>query len=192
MKLTTTKAAISAFAMALAIPAAANADVFDFTFTGSGNSSITASGTITTGQDNPVGSFFTPSQLITGLTGTYNGHEITALLAQGSFFGNDNILYYPSSQVYMGQPTYLDIKGVAFTTDNNRTIDFYFGLGGYGTINQAPNGNRSSNIGGTFTITPTATGAVPEPASWAMMLTGFGAMGGALRLGRRNFRAAIA
>ena len=28
---------------------------------------------------------------------------------------------------------------------------------------------------------PAATGAVPEPATWAMMLVGFGAVGGALR-----------
>ena len=35
---------------------------------------------------------------------------------------------------------------------------------------------------GTLTISPVAvTGAVPEPATWAMMLVGFGAVGGALR-----------
>ena len=30
------------------------------------------------------------------------------------------------------------------------------------------------------------TGAVPEPSTWAMMLLGFGAVGMALRRGRRN------
>ena len=35
---------------------------------------------------------------------------------------------------------------------------------------------------GTLTISPvTVAAAVPEPATWAMMLVGFGAMGGALR-----------
>jgi Domain of unknown function (DUF4082)/PEP-CTERM motif len=34
-------------------------------------------------------------------------------------------------------------------------------------------------LGGNFTLT--GTGAVPEPASWALMLTGFGLVGGAMR-----------
>jgi len=33
---------------------------------------------------------------------------------------------------------------------------------------------------------PAATGAVPEPASWAMMLVGFATIGGALRRKKRN------
>ena len=41
---------------------------------------------------------------------------------------------------------------------------------------------------GTLTIAPTATGAVPEPATWAMMLVGFGGMGYAMR---RNRKAAV-
>ena len=38
----------------------------------------------------------------------------------------------------------------------------------------------------TLTIAPTATGAVPEPASWAMMIAGFGLVGGTLRSARRT------
>lgn len=34
---------------------------------------------------------------------------------------------------------------------------------------------------GTLTISPVAAGAVPEPATWAMMLAGFGAIGFAMR-----------
>jgi hypothetical protein len=33
----------------------------------------------------------------------------------------------------------------------------------------------------TYDYTPNAAGAVPEPASWAMMMLGFGAIGGAMR-----------
>ncbi|MES2903838.1 MAG: choice-of-anchor L domain-containing protein [Pseudomonadota bacterium] len=40
--------------------------------------------------------------------------------------------------------------------------------------------------GGTIGTTPTPTGAVPEPSTWAMMLMGFGAIGVGLRRGRRN------
>ena len=38
----------------------------------------------------------------------------------------------------------------------------------------------------TLTIAPTATGAVPEPATWAMMIAGFGLVGGAARASRRS------
>lgn len=34
---------------------------------------------------------------------------------------------------------------------------------------------------GTLTIAPAGAGAVPEPASWALMLCGFGAIGAAMR-----------
>lgn len=37
----------------------------------------------------------------------------------------------------------------------------------------------------TFTYTPADTGAVPEPATWAMMISGFGLVGGTLRASRR-------
>lgn len=38
----------------------------------------------------------------------------------------------------------------------------------------------------TGDVKPRVTGAVPEPTSWAMMLLGFGAVGGALRARRRG------
>jgi hypothetical protein len=44
-----------------------------------------------------------------------------------------------------------------------------------------------AGVGGTALPDPTA--AVPEPASWAMMMVGFGAVGGALRRGKKSARA---
>jgi hypothetical protein len=41
-------------------------------------------------------------------------------------------------------------------------------------------------FGNTHVVTPPPAGAVPEPASWAMMLGGFGLVGAALRNRRRN------
>lgn len=170
--------------------APASAAVFDFTYAGTAGSGITGSGKITTGASNPAGSFYTPSLLITSITGMFNGSSITSLLPQGTYLktsgifgspGNDNILYSPSSQIFLGLPTYLDRYGVAFDTTAQR-VNLFFGLGGYGSIVQnAGTSTNTSNIGGTFTITPSAMGAVPEPATWAMMLVGFGGIGFAMR-----------
>jgi hypothetical protein len=38
---------------------------------------------------------------------------------------------------------------------------------------------------------PPATGAVPEPSTWAMMLAGFGLVGGAIRGSRRRLGLAL-
>lgn len=47
-----------------------------------------------------------------------------------------------------------------------------------------PRSMRST--GGTYSFSIADSGAVPEPATWAMMRLGFGAIGGALRFGRRK------
>ena len=41
-------------------------------------------------------------------------------------------------------------------------------------------GNNFARVGGSITLTSLA-GAVPEPATWAMLVLGFGVMGGAMR-----------
>lgn len=47
------------------------------------------------------------------------------------------------------------------------------------TPSDAPGGNSFARIGGQLTLT--GTGAIPEPATWALFILGFGAIGGALR-----------
>ncbi|WP_375392075.1 PEPxxWA-CTERM sorting domain-containing protein [uncultured Sphingomonas sp.] len=47
--------------------------------------------------------------------------------------------------------------------------------------NQAPNTAPFLQAFYNISITPSATGAVPEPASWAMMIGGFGLAGAAMR-----------
>jgi hypothetical protein len=48
------------------------------------------------------------------------------------------------------------------------------------------------NVGGLSCGAPTAGGAVPEPASWALMLIGFGGLGATLRRRRRHWFLAAA
>lgn len=160
------------------LQASARAAVFDFSYTGTGVAD-TASGTITTGASNPSGSFFTPSLAITGITGSYNGAAITRLLPAGTYYktsgifgspGNDNILYYPATQSFLGQPTYLDRYGLGFRTASDY-VNIYFGLGGYGYLFGTSVSSATLGSLGTFTVTP-ASAAVPEPGSLALLGTG--------------------
>ena len=66
---------------------------------------------------------------------------------------------------------------------NNVTAFWLFNLTTPGTtIHLNPNANGSSNA----QLYTTGGGAVPEPATWGMMLLGFGGMGMALRRSRRR------
>lgn len=47
------------------------------------------------------------------------------------------------------------------------------------------NGNRQVLLN-SLSISSSASGAVPEPTTWALMLIGFGALGAAMRRGRRQ------
>ena len=153
--------------LASALLAAAPAAATQYTFTIGG--AQVASGTLTV-QDPIV---ISGGSLITAITGTYNGQAITGLLGPGSYGSNNNLLY-------VGQPSLLDILGFSFTgAFGNRNIygsgTSYFDFAREGTV--------------SFSISEVTRG-VPEPATWAMMLIGFGAMGVALR--RRRVAVAIA
>lgn len=58
-------------------------------------------------------------------------------------------------------------------------------LNGYTNI-----GNQS--LTGATTYTPASPGAVPEPATWAMMLLGLGFIGGAMRAAKRRRKPVLA
>ena len=61
------------------------------------------------------------------------------------------------------------LNGVKITKDSQQKL-VLTGIGG---------GNASYS--GVITFMPTATGAVPEPATWALMIVGFGGAGAMLR-----------
>jgi hypothetical protein len=65
--------------------------------------------------------------------------------------------------------------------DNPPSNQYSIGDGTY-TLTIMGNNNGASSLGGTVTIN-----AVPEPAAWAMMLIGFGAIGASMRRRRTRF-----
>lgn len=54
-----------------------------------------------------------------------------------------------------------------------------------GICSAAPGICNISGVTGRFTVTPIWEAAVPEPATWAMLLVGFGAVGASLRRPQR-------
>jgi hypothetical protein len=153
-------------AAALVVCGAAQAKVWDFSYSGGGE---TGSGTFITGD---VGSPY----MITSITGTADGSAITGL---SSYAGADQLLY-------IGGPYYADYSGISFATA--AAIDY--------NLTNYPDGfnnitNSAVNPGGVPCCTVSidmGVAAVPEPATWAMMLLGFAGLGFA---GHRKSREAI-
>ena len=147
-----------------AAPALASEFIFDFSTTtpligGSGS----GSGSIFT-DDMTIDSRGFTAQMITGISGTFNGSEITGL---ASPFGANN-LYYVTG------PSFVDGSGLGFVTAAGTNVNLFF---------QDSAGSYRINTTSPFTssfVQATSSGAVaavPEPATWAMMLLGFGAIG---------------
>lgn len=123
---------------------------------------VTGSGTFTT-SDTAMTVAGQTAFAITSITGTVNGSAIVAPTAAS--YGN----YFTTG------PTFLDGSGVRFMTAAGNTVAFF---------NQSSNGIYRVNTfspGSSSFVNATSTPAVPEPASWAMMLIGFGAIGFAVR-----------
>ncbi|MDB5680922.1 MAG: hypothetical protein JWO16_727 [Sphingomonas bacterium] len=76
----------------------------------------------------------------------------------------------------------LDCSQPASVCDFGNTSKFGF--------DPIPTGLTVSSASGVFLTTPAASGAVPEPATWAMMLIGFGMIGATVR--QRGRRPALA
>ena len=104
---------------------------------------------------------------ITDITGTFDGHNITGLLAPGTCCSppnNNNVLYLSG--------TYLDLGGLGFSNSQGDFVNMFYWTSdsSYAVIV-----NDGGNIqgGGTFTLAPSA---VPLPAALPMFATGLGAL----------------
>jgi hypothetical protein len=170
---------ISAAAVALASASPASAAEFAFNFSGTGffGGALNGSGVLTTNDQsvvNPQNGFTV--QAITGITGTFNGSNITGL-APG-LFGANNLFY-------LNGPFFVDGNGLGFTTASGVSANLFVTNGTSFRVNTQGAGLLTGLVTASATQ---VTAAVPEPGTWAMMLLGFGAIGAVMRR-RRSVRA---
>ena len=182
--------ALSALAF-LAIPTIASADTvpptagtpapagdYSLTFNGglySGNALVTADS----------------SGHVTNISGTVNdnGTLYDIVGVDGTYANADNNLYIT--------PAYVTFAGLSFDLLNGSSgfaLNLYNNLASLGGDAQYGLIDSVSNPGGYNTVNSTTVSvnlsAVPEPATWAMMLVGFGAIGFGLRRRRSDVRIA--
>jgi hypothetical protein len=99
----------------------------------------------------------------------------------------DPALNWVTSSNYLNSNSF-DVSSAGVVTAASFYAGFYNGtsflLNGFGGLNNFQTGYSVANFGGFagVTYTPVASAAaVPEPASWAMMILGIGAIGFAMR-----------
>lgn len=147
------------FALALVattlIPQAASAVTYSFAFT---TATDTASGRFTTVAGAPSG--------ITSITGKFDGFTITGLSPYASA---DNVL-----QAATPFATY---SGISFTA-NAVNYNLYGNGGGFLTNSVTDPGGYGT---GSLALTSLNVAAVPEPATWGLMITGVAMTGFAMR-----------
>jgi hypothetical protein len=151
---------------------------------------------------------------VSGYTTLDSRDAITVFVTQGAGYGvgfyiGDDRLFLNNGNVSRGDTAYLDthdfhtyrlVVGAADPLSSVASVQVYrdgvAALSGSTYYSIPANGTdmRFGFGGGSYYASGTSdwafvrnTAAVPEPASWAMMLAGFGAVGGALR--RRSARA---
>ncbi len=179
------KLMLASLAVATACATAAHADDFHFTFTSDGDGPGNPLGGVITGEifglDNNAWSSATAVQIdsysptVTGLPGT--PFLISDYAASLGFMITQNIFLVIDDQIVDGV---YQISGGYF--------DLNVQAGGYG-YNSLVSPDAQSRVQNLQGLDGLSFSAAPEPATWAMMLVGFGALGAALR-SRRSLAAA--
>jgi hypothetical protein len=158
----------AAASLSLASPASAAQYMFSFTGTSLfGGGPLNAAGTLTTSDVssvNPLNGYTV--QTITGISGTFNGSAITGL---ANVTGSNNLFYLTG-------PFFVDGNGLGFSTAAGAAVNLFVTNGTSYRVNA---GGLNTGLV-TASASPLAA-AVPEPATWALMLLGFGGIGIAMR-----------
>lgn len=128
-----------------------------------------------------------------GTSGTFGNNNIAGGGFDDTFHFNvpsDGTAGNTISSIRVSSATNIDfttvtLNGVAFDVDSSGTVEFRSitlpVLAGQQTIHVVGTSGGDASYGGTIAYT-----AVPEPAIWASMLIGFGAVGTTMRRTRRN------
>jgi PEP-CTERM motif len=170
----------------------AQAKVYDFDF--SFSDGVTASGTLDivsgqaiSGSGELTSSFWSGSDAISLVTLTTPGvHDLGG--------GNLSFRYGGGTDLIGDTSVPIDSNGLVFSVTTNPDLDVGFNVwstNGDASYTGFLAGDKPSpgapaiyeQADGTGSIT---AAAVPEPATWAVMLAGFGAVGATLRSGRRR------
>jgi hypothetical protein len=176
---------LTAIGAALAISAmasSASAATFLFSFTGEGGMEG-ASGTLQA-TANGDGTFTATSGTITAFgpeaagAGTLiaDPSAPAGALSPSGFFNYDDQLLAGQNPLVTNDGLLFDVGGAEVNIFSNGP-----GPGTYQIYN-----NNGSNVLGDFALSPSG---IPEPANWALMLVGFGAMGATMRSRRRSIAA---
>ena len=177
------KIALAAGAALIALSAATPAMAArTFTLTATGNTFNINAILTTTDSATNVGYNGNTGYLITGITGSVTGNgtqTINGLSAVGTY--PNPLGTVPNDNILKATAPYFDVAGLSFTTaQGGSPFNIYYG-GGYFYIR----GQNENNTGSFTSVSVSEVrAAVPEPATWAMMTLGFGAMGFAMR--RKN------
>jgi hypothetical protein len=158
-------------ALLLSTTTAANAALYNFELTGAHTASFQLDSNPTV--DGYSTSPSTESFLIFNVATTLDGNPTTAAFS----FGDAASLVQFWVTGPFGSPTLFQAVGDAAFTGPGSAPTFL--LGDYALTDRS-----DSNL--TYSLKITDAGAVPEPASWAMMIGGFALAGGAIRTRRKN------
>lgn len=192
-KLQVVLAAFAALVMGFVFAAAPASAAVSFHFDSlSFNDGFTASGTLTCAQALDANN----SCIVTGITGTVTKTNVNGGLALpiiGLSFYNlpDQRIFYFANDEHYPRHGDLTLAGLSFTTSSAAFPDgaayniFSRGIGPQGSprISETNETQVNGGIGklGAIAIFELSPAAVPEPASWALLIAGFGIIGSMLR-----------
>lgn len=150
----------------LAVASSANAASYTFSFTSDAG---VGSGSFTTADALP-----NTQSLITNLTGTLGGKAIT-LLAPDTY-PSPSPVAYSNDNLFTAAFPYFTINGLSFSAGGSS-----YNLYSQGAAVEFCGVTDVCNVIEVPNFTVAAASAVPEPATWGLMLMGFGALGYVMR-----------